>query len=466
VSSGAVALSSPTGRGVLLATVLGSATAFLDATVVNVALPALQTSFGADLAALQWTVDAYLLFLGTLLLVGGALGDRFGRRRVFLIGIVWFALASAACGLAASVEVLIVSRAIQGVGAALLVPGSLSLVRATFREADQGPAIGAWAGLSGVTTAVGPIVGGWLIGAWSWRAVFFLNLPLAVLAAFATLRWVPESRSEQRAPLDLAGASLITFGLGGLVLALIEGPRFGWPTWSLAAAAAGVLGLALFAVVEGRRAAPMLPLELFRSRQFSGANLATLAIYFSLNGTMFLLVLHLQRSLGYSPLEAGAALTPLTLLLLALSASAGKVGARVGHGWPMTIGALVVAAGLLLLTRAAEPGPYVSRVLPGVLILGLGLSALVAPLTTAVLESVGPERSGVASGVNNAVARIAALLAVALLPWIGGIAELASASPEQLAAGLRRALVVCAALCVLAGGVSWMMVSRRDSSGA
>ncbi len=457
-----LALKSSQGRGVLAATVLGSAMAFLDTTVVNVALPALSESLHADLAQLQWTMDAYLLFLASLLLVGGALGDRFGRRRIFLVGLGAFAVASALCGLAPTVEVLILGRAVQGVGGALLVPGSLAMIRASIRDEDQGPAIGAWTGLSGATTALGPLVGGWLIGAWSWRAVFFLNLPVAALAIFATLKFVPESRAAQRQPLDVRGAGLITLGLGATVLSLIEGPRLHWPTWTIACGVAAIAMLATFVWAERTRPHPMIPLGLFTSRQFTGANLATLGIYFSLSGTMFLLILHLQRSLDYSALEAGASMIPTTLLMLTLSGPAGKLGQKIGNRWPMAVGALILAAAMVLLTRAAEAGSYWTNVFPGVVVMGLGLSAVVAPLTTAVLLSLAPEHAGIGSGVNNAVARVASLLAIALLPWIGGIADVAQSSSDQLADALRRSLWTCCALCVYAGVLSWFTVREGN----
>lgn len=456
--SEAVRLRSARGRGVLLATVLGSGIAFLDTTVVNVALPALQRALGTDLAGLQWVMDAYLLFLSALLLVGGALGDRLGRRRVFTLGLIAFAVASALCGLAPTVETLIVARALQGIGAALLVPGSLSIVKSSFDESEQGAAIGAWAGLSGISTALGPLLGGWLIDVASWRWIFFLNLPLAAVAVWASRRFVPESKDPEasRFRLDLAGAALATVSLGATVFALIEGPRGGWGLPSLVAAAVGVIASIGFFRTERRSEAPMLPLELFSSRAFSGANLATLAIYFALSGTMFLLVLELQQVLGYSALMAGAALTPITVLLLVLSPLSGSVGARVGHRWPMAIGALIAAAGILLLLRVTEGRGYFTHVLPGVALFGLGLAGVVAPLTTAVLASVPSGRSGLASGVNNAVARTAGLLAIALLPWIAGLPD--DPTAPSFEPGFRRAMWICAVLCAASSVASFALV--------
>jgi EmrB/QacA subfamily drug resistance transporter len=315
-----LALGSARGRGVLAAAVLGSGVALLDTTVVNVALPTLGRALHTGISGLQWVVDSYLLFLGALLLVGGALGDRYGRRRVFAAGLALFGGASAICGLAPGVEWLIAARALQGIGGALLVPGSLSLLRAVIREEDQGKAIGLWSGLSGVTTALGPPVGGWLIESVNWRAAFFINLPVIALALGALFRFVPESRDEQapRSP-DWAGAALVTVGLAGVVFALIEGPATAWSGTTIGAGVLGVAALFAFVLAERRSRAPMLPMGLFRSLQFSGANATTLALYFALGGMLFFVVMELQRVSGYSPLAAGASTLPLTALLLVLS---------------------------------------------------------------------------------------------------------------------------------------------------
>jgi EmrB/QacA subfamily drug resistance transporter len=349
---------------------------------------------------------------------------------------------------------------VQGVGAALLVPESLAILRAVFREADQGRAIGIWSGFSGVTTAVGPLLAGWLIDTLSWRWVFFLNLPLAAAGAFLTLRCMPETRDESaNAPLDLSGAALATLGLAGLTYGLIEGPSRGRTGWLIAAV--GALLFTAFLVVEARRRAPMLPLSLFRSPQFSGANATTLAVYFALNGALFLLVLSLQRAVGYSALAAGAALAPLTLEMLVLSPWAGRATGRYGHRVFMTVGPLLAAGGLLLLARVRQDGSYLTEVLPGVLMLGLGLSATVAPLTDAVLRAAPVRQAGIASGMNNAVARLAGLLAVALLPLLAGIANAGGAHPEALLEGLHRAMVICAVTCALGGAVAFFTVDRR-----
>jgi EmrB/QacA subfamily drug resistance transporter len=471
VSAGAVpqnevvALHSARGRGVLLASIVGSGAAFLDQTVVNVALPTLKAALGAELAQLQWTVDGYLLFLAALLLVGGSLGDRLGRRRVFVVGLIWFGIASGVCGLAPNAGALIAARALQGVGAALLVPSSLALVRASFREQDTGAAIGAWAGLSGVSTALGPLLGGWLIAAWSWRLIFFINAPLAALGVWAALRYVPESRDE-RAPrnTDYAGALLATVALGAIIYALIEGPRSGWNSVATFAAVLGAAAAGAFVRVEQRVSAPMLPLDIFRSLQFSGANLATFAIYFALSGVFFLLVLELQQVLGYGSFEAGAALTPVTVLVLVLSPLAGKLGSKIGQRWPMTIGPLVAAVGAALLTRTRLDGSYMSSVFPGIVVLGLGLGFTVAPLTTAVFDAAPPERAGLASAVNNAVARVAGLLAVALLPWVAQIPD--TASRAAFSQGFVRAMWICAASSTVGAFCAFMTIGMNDANKA
>lgn len=458
---GPVPYGSRAGRGVLLAAILGSGLAFLDGTAVNVILPVLGRELGATLGELQWTLDAYLLTLSSLLLPAGALGDRHGRRRVFTVGLVWFAVASLLCGLAPTAGALAVSRAVQGVGAALLVPGSLALLRSCFAPEDQGRAIGAWAGLSGVTTAVGPLLGGWLAEAVSWRAVFLVNLPIAALGVFVAVRFVPESRAPSARRLDLPGAALAALGLAAITYALIEATSGAVrSTRVLAGAAAGVAALVAFAFVERRRSAnAMLPPSLFRSLQFTGANATTLALYFGLGGATFLLMLQLQRDLGWTPLASGASLLPLTLLLLVLSPRSSRLAARVGNRPLMTAGALVAAAGLALLARAEPGASYLAGVLPGVATLGVGLGLAVAPLTSAALSAVEPDRAGVASAVNNAAARVAGLLAVALLPLAAGIGP-ADLAAGTLTAGFQRAMAISAALCALAGALAWATVER------
>jgi EmrB/QacA subfamily drug resistance transporter len=425
---------------------------FLDGTIVNVALPAIGRSLGTGLVGLQWTVDAYLLTLTAFLLPAGALADRLGRRRVFVLGLVSFAVASALCGLAPGAATLVAARAVQGVAGALLVPGSLAILRATFRAEEAGRAIGAWAGLSGVSTAIGPLAGGWLVEAVSWRAIFFVNVPLAAIAVWAAVRCVPESRDPRCAGVDLAGAALAVSGLGLIVLALIEGgSRGGGLPWL--AGGAGAIALAGFLAVEARRRDPMLPLGLFSVRAFSAVNAVTLAVYFALGGAVFLAVLQLQIGLGWSPLAAGGALVPMTVLILLLSPASSRLAARTGAWRFLAAGPVVCAAGLLLLARVAPGAEFLRDVLPGAAALGIGLGLTVAPLTTTVLEASPPERAGIASAVNNAVARLAGLLAVAVLPVAGGI------SPGDLAAGslgegYRRAMFLAALLAAAGGAIS------------
>lgn len=461
-AAGTLRTGTAAGRWVILATVLGSGMAFLDGTVVNVALPAIGRDLHAGLSGLQWTLDAYLLTLGALLLLGGALGDRFGRRRVFEIGLISFSSASALCGLAPSLGALVAARAVQGVGGALLVPGSLALLSASFCADDRGAAVGAWSGLAGVASAVGPFLGGWLVDAWSWRLVFLLNLPLAAVTLAVSRGHVPESADPSAAgmPLDLAGAAMVTVGLAGTVFALIEGAAQGWSSGPvLAAAAAGGAGLAAFPLVERRRRSPLVPLGLFASRQFSGTNATTLAVYGAFAGALFLLVVLLQAGLGYSALEAGAAMLPVTALLLVLSSRTGRLGQRTGPRLPLTAGPVVAGAGLLLLSRVGPGAHYLTGALPGVVVFGLGLSLTVAPLTSAVMAAVDDSHLGVGSGVNNAVARVAGLLSVALLPVGAGLAGVNPGDPG-FAAGVARALRIAAAVCALGGGVAFATVRR------
>jgi EmrB/QacA subfamily drug resistance transporter len=439
------------GRWVLLATVLGSGVAFLDGTIVNVALPSIAEDLDASLSDLQWVLDAYLVTLTALVLLGGSLGDRFGRRRVFLFGLAGFTAASMLCGLAPNVEVLIAARAAQGVGAALLVPGSLAIISAVFDPADRARAVGAWSGLGGVASAVGPFLGGWLIDSVSWRLAFFVNLPFAAAVAFAS-RHVPETRSHTAERLDLQGAVAASAGLALLTYGLIEDATI--------ATVGGVALLAGFLLVEARSRHPMMPLAVFRNRQFSGANATTLAVYAALGGAFFLLVVELQVVLGYSALEAGSALLPVTLLMLALSARAGALAQRIGPRLPMAIGPLGVAAGLMLWTRVDAGSTYVGSVLPGAIAFGLGLSLTVAPLTATIMAAAEDEHLGVASGINNAVARLAGLLAVALLPSIVGLDT--SGAAAALDSGVDDAMVVAAALAV-AGGVIALLTVRTVS---
>jgi EmrB/QacA subfamily drug resistance transporter len=445
---------SPRGRWVLAAAVLGSGLAGLDATVVGIALPAIGRDFGVGVEGLQWVITAYTLTLAGLLLLGGALGDRYGRRRVFIVGAVWFGLASALCGLAPGATALILARGLQGVGAALLTPGSLALLQASFAPADRSRAIGAWSGLGGVATAVGPFVGGWLIAAVSWRLIFFINLPVLVAVVWISARHVPESRAPSvGGPLDWWGALTVTAGLTGLTYGLIEGPAGGWGSpVVLGALVAGVVLLALFPVVEARAADPLLPPGIFGSAQFDAANAVTFVVYAALGGVLFLLPVVLQEVAGYSPVAAGTALLPVTAIMLALSARSGALAARIGPRLQMSAGPVVIAGGLVLLGRIDAGGSYFTEVLPAMVVFGLGLAVTVAPLTATALGAASAEHAGIASAVNNDVARAGGLIAVAVLPALAGITGESFLHPAELAAGFGTAVLIAAGAC-LAGGL-------------
>ena len=453
------------GRWVLLATVLGSGLAFVDSTVVNIALPSIGRDLHADAAGLQWTVNGYTLSLASLILLGGSLGDRFGRRRVFVTGVAWFAAASLLCGLAPNVYLLIAARVLQGIGGALLTPGSLAILEASFEPADRSKAIGAWSGLGGIAGALGPFLGGFLIEVANWRTVFLINLPLSAIVVAVAWRHVPESRDPDAADrLDVTGAVLGAIGLGGLTYGFTAWPAMG-PTSPvvLGTLAAGVAGLVGFVLAERRSHHPMLPLAIFRSRAFTGANLVTLAVYAALGGVFFLLVLNLQVVAGFAPLPAGLSLLPATLLMLVLSARAGALSERIGPRIPMTAGPLVAAAALLLLSRIGPHASYVRDVLPGVVLLGLGLSLTVAPLTATALGSVEDRYAGVASGVNNAVARAAGLLAVAVLPLAAGLGSGSLTDPVALAHTYRIAMLICVGLLVAGALVAVALVPGRKT---
>ncbi|MAQ14518.1 MAG: MFS transporter [Sandaracinus sp.] len=451
---------SAAGRWTLLATVLGSALAGIDATVVNVALPAIGADLDADFTALQWTVSAYALTLASFILLGGTLGDRFGRRRVFLIGVGWFAVASGLCGLAVNAEMLIGARALQGVGAALLTPGSLSILQSSFRSKDRARAIGAWSGLGGVATAIGPLLGGWVVDVASWRWVFLINLPLAAVVALVALRHVPESHDPgaDGSRADWSGGVLGALALAGLTFALIESDAGAASV--LPALAVALLGAVLFWWRERRAPYPVLPLGVFAAGQFSATNAVTFFVYGGFGALFFLLVVHLQVVAGVGPVAAGSALLPVTVIMLLLSSRSGALAARIGPRLQMSVGPLVSASGILLLARIGADASYVLDVLPGVALFGLGLAIMVAPLTSAALAAAPPEHAGMASGVNNAVARTGGLLAVAGIPLLAGIGVDTYDSPA-FADGYRQALWLSAAVLVGAGALAALVV-RND----
>jgi EmrB/QacA subfamily drug resistance transporter len=438
---------------VIASTVLGSGIAGIDATVVGIALPTIGRSFHSGVGTLQWVVSGYSLTLAAFLLLGGSLGDRMGRKRIFCAGIIWFSLASVCCGVAPNAGFLIGARVLQGVGGALLVPASLAILQASFEPDDRSRAIGAWSGLGGIATAAGPLLGGYLITAGSWRWVFFINVPVSVGVLLIALRHVPESRDPSTAGhIDAVGAALAVLFLAGLTYGLIEGPDHGWMSpVVLGSLLTAAVTAPLFLLVEHRTAHPMLPLGVFRTRQFSGANAVTFIVYGALGGALFLLPIELQLVSHYSPLESGLALLPVTVIMLILSARSGQLAARIGPRLQMTLGPVVVGAGLLVLTRATGGGGrYLTQVLPAILIFGLGLAVTVAPLTSTAMAAAPAEHAGVASAVNNVVARAAGLLAVAILPLLAGITGAAALEPHNFAGGFRMAVIIAGVTC--AGG--------------
>jgi len=428
--------------------------ASLDATVVGIALPVIGKDFHATVAGLQWVVTAYTLSLAGLLLLGGSLGDRLGRRKVFLIGVEGFAAMSMLCAIAPSIEFLIAARVLQGAAAALLTPGSLAILEASFRAEDRSRAIGAWTAFGGIAGALGPFIGGWLIVAVSWRLIFLLNLPLAAVVLIATLRHVPESLDpEANTATDYKGAIAITLGLAVITYGLISAPSSGWSSAAtLALLALGVASLVVFVVIEARERMPMLPVEMFRSSQFLAANAVTLIVYAALSGAFFLLPVVLEQLVGYTPLFAGASVLPVTLIMFAFSARSGALAARIGPRLQMTVGPLVIGAGLLLFGRISASGSYLTHVLPAVVVFGVGLTITVAPLTATALAAAPAKHAGMASAVNNDVARTGGLVAVALLPVLAGITGKVYLHPLALAHGFRVAMAIAALACV-AGGV-------------
>lgn len=447
-------LDAAAGRWVLLATVLGSGVALLDATVVNIALPAIGRDLGGGLGALQWIVNGYTLTLASFILLGGSLGDLLGRRRVFVVGATWFAAASLLCALAPSPWVLVAARALQGVGGALMTPGSLAIISASFADSDRSRAIGAWSGLGGVAGAAGPFVGGWLLDVASWRWVFLVNVPVVAVVVAVAVRHVPETRDPDADPrLDVLGAVLGALGLAGLTYGLVGLGSSGPSATTLATTAAGVATLVAFVAVERASPHPLVPVSVFASRLFTAVNVVTLLVYAALGGVFFVLVLELQVVAGFSPLASGVALLPVTVLMLLGSARVGAEAQRLGARWFMTAGPLVAASGLLLALRIG-PGSGWVPVLAAVSVFGLGLTLTVAPLTSAVLGAASRSHAGVASGVNNAVARTAGLLAVAGLPAAAGLTDDAVTNPAVFDAGYHRVMLLCVGLLVAGGLVA------------
>jgi EmrB/QacA subfamily drug resistance transporter len=446
---------------------MGSGIAAIDSTVVGIALPTIGRDFHVGVAALQWVVSGYLLTLASFLLLGGSLSDRYGRRRIFSVGVAWFAVASVACGLAPDVGILIAMRLLQGIGGALLVPGSLAILQASFAPDDQGQAIGAWSGLGGVATAAGPLLGGFLITAASWRWIFFINIPVATAALVLTIRHVPESRNPAATGnLDHAGAVAAVLGLGGVSFGLIEGPSFGWASpLVVAGLAIGVVAMIAFATVERRVVEPMMPLQMFGNRQFSATNVVTFLVYAALGGALFLLPVELQVSSGYSPLESGVALMPVTVLMLVFSARSGRLASRIGPRLQMSVGPIVLAGSLLLLTRVTDGRSYLVDVLPAVMTFGIGVAIMVAPLTATAMASAGLEHAGIASAVNNDVARIGGLIAVAVLPAIAGITGTSYLHPTELSTAFRLAMIVSALACGLGGVIAALSVRNPVHAG-
>ncbi|MFZ0127987.1 MAG: MFS transporter [Candidatus Dormiibacterota bacterium] len=461
-------LATARGRWVLTATVLGSAMAQLDATVVGIAQPAIGKEFHAQISGLQWVSAGYLLTVAGLILLAGALTDRYGRRRIFVIGVTWFAIASLICAIAPNIGLLIAARGLQGIGGALLTPGSLAILEASFVKEDRGRAIGAWSGLGGVATALGPFVGGFLITAVSWRLIFLINLPIAVAVIFIAMRHVPESRDPNATgDIDFAGSVLTVLALVGISYGLIQGSSGNWGSnVVLGALLIGAVAAVAFVVVELRVRAPIVPLDIFKSRQFSATNAVTLLIYGMLGGMFFLLPIELQQVSHYGPTAAGASLLPITFMMFALSSRSGALSARIGPRLQMSAGPLVVAAGLALFARINAGGNYLVEVLPAVLVFGLGLAITVAPLTATAMSSAPAERSGLASAVNNTVARTGSLLAVALLPAVAGITGDSYLHPAVFETGFQHAAFIASVICAAGGLLAAATIRNAQRPGA
>ena len=454
-------LATPEGRWLVAASILGSGAVFLEGTVVNVALPAMVRDLHLGIAGLQWVVNAYLLTLSALMLLGGALGDRTRRSRVFALGALGFAAASGACALAPNLAVLVVCRLLQGIAGALLIPNSLALVESAFEGEERGSAIGQWAAGSAVSTAIGPLAGGLLVDTLSWRWVFAAVVPFGLASAAIALWRVPSEPSpREKVPLDWFGTVLITLALAGLIGGLTAGPDAGFGSaLVISALAGGAVFAAVFIVHEYRQKHPVLPLDIFRNREFSGANATTLLVYAALSALLLLLMLQLQRVLGYSALEAGAALLPVNAIMLGASAPAGRLAGRIGARIPMTAGALIAAVGMALFARVLPGTSYVRATLPAVIVFGCGLALFVAPLTSAVLGAVEQSQVGVASAVNNAVSRLGGLLATAVVPLAAGIAGGGALQPAVLSHGFVRGMWISAGLCTAGAAVAWTTIN-------
>lgn len=451
-------MGTPTGRAVIAAAVLGSGMTWLDGSVVNVALRTIGEDLDASLEQLQWINNGYLVSLAALILLGGSLGDRLGRRKMFVVGTVWFALASLLCGLSPNAETLIVARILQGVGGALLTPGSLAMIQGAFAPDDRGKAIGAWSGLGGVAAAIGPFVGGVLIDHASWRWIFLINLPLAIATVLITWRSVPETRDPTATgTFDVLGAVLASLALGGITYALIDWGSAG----ALWTGAAGLIATVAFLVLERREPQPMMPLGLYRDRTFSASNAMTFLVYAALGAMSFFLVLQLQTVGGYNALQAGLATLPITICMLFLAARGGALGTRIGPRVPMTVGPLVMALGSVLIAGVDADADYWRDIFPGVTVFGLGLALMVAPLTATVLAAAPDDKAGIASGINNAVARAGSLMAVAALPTAVGLSGAEYADPAVFGAAYPTAMLACAALLALGGVVSWLTIPKR-----
>jgi EmrB/QacA subfamily drug resistance transporter len=461
-----VALGTAAGRWIVTVAVLGSGLAFLDGTVVNVALPHIGRDLDASTSSLQWILTGYSLTVAALILLGGSLGDRYGRRRIFVLGVTVFTASSLLCALAPDVLILVVARMVEGVGGALLTPGSLAMIESGLRRDDRARAIGAWSGLTGVAAAAGPLLGGYLVAAVSWRAIFLINLPLGAFVVLMARRHVPETRGPPaRGRLDIAGAALVATGLAGTTYALIEAPGSGHAPLVWIAGGCGVAALIAFAVREHQARDPMLPLGMFTSRQFSAANLVTFVVYAALGGVFFLLVSFLQISLGYSPIAAGAASLPVTVLMLLLSSRSGALAQRIGARIPLTLGPLIIATGMLLMTRIERGDGYISSVFPAVVVFGIGLTLVVAPVTATVLAAADERHSGIASGINNAVSRVAGLLAVAVLPVIAGLTGREFYNPAKMTSGFHTAMLATAVLAAAGGIIAWLTISSDVLAG-